>query len=958
MTPLSRLARTTLVLLVATLFGWISSANEAQAQSFNRLYKQLERALKDNDLDRALKVVRKFRAAGKSKYGSRSWQYSLATHQYAVVLMRRGQTAEAIPLLKEAQRICDTLKGPKCTSQNRVTTMSVLAAAYSTVGLTRKALNIRIELIRELEKQDKKDLKSIAINYNNLAAIYFNQNNARLAAKFYEKSIATALKARPVDSGAISSYRTNLAFTYYRLGKYNKAIKFIKNIIDIEKGRNGDWDRLSHALDTFGNMMKGRGKFHDAISLKKEALEIRQKNNSLDYFYFTLVANIVELLIQIDDIKGAAAILKKKILLAESRFGKNTAPMLHLRGMQAYIAEKSGSVTEANAIRNDIVREMRREYGQDSKKMAGLSFEFGMQHYKARNWLPAHERFKAAARLTVARTEQDANGGLLGWQMISPVMATAWKAIEANAPNPDLLREDAFWALQYLLETRAAGAVERATTRIAEQKKNPLAAKRLRKLQELGEALKQAEFDRSELFLTGGSDVGAISASDEKVKRIRSEIQDLKRSADGHLFEQAEFAVGEPLSLGEYQGLLQPNEAAVYFFFADKAFHAWVLTEEDIGWKRHEVNLEKIHGLVETLRKGLDLTQAAADGLPDFDRAASNALYTLLFGPFEEIINKKTTLLVSTNGVLSSLPFQVLLRKADKEAPAESGGGEDGLRWLVESHAIMRVPSPMALAGMRRNASKSSAPKAFLGVGNPNFSLRRKAKKKRNISLTQRVASLRRVLRSDRPSLKFLSQNLVALPETEEELRQIAKLMPAASSELVLGRAASEANIKKLSRTGKLKDFRIIHFATHGLVPADSDLLKEPALALSLPRRATSNDDGLLSASEIGGLDLDADWVILSACNTAAGEKTGSEALGGLARAFFFAGARSVLVSHWAVDSVTTVSLMTGTLKRLSQNSSMRPVEAFRGAMLSLLSHKDKRTAHPALWAPFTLVGG
>ena len=100
-----------------------------------------------------------------------------------------------------------------------------------------------------------------------------------------------------------------------------------------------------------------------------------------------------------------------------------------------------------------------------------------------------------------------------------------------------------------------------------------------------------------------------------------------------------------------------------------------------------------------------------------------------------------------------------------------------------------------------------------------------------------------------------------------------------------------------------LADYRVVYFATHGLVAGDVKGLAEPSLALTLPQPPSDIDNGLLTASEVAQLKLDADWVVLSACNTVAGDKPGAEAMSGLARAFFYAGARALLVSHWSVAS-------------------------------------------------------
>jgi CHAT domain-containing protein len=131
----------------------------------------------------------------------------------------------------------------------------------------------------------------------------------------------------------------------------------------------------------------------------------------------------------------------------------------------------------------------------------------------------------------------------------------------------------------------------------------------------------------------------------------------------------------------------------------------------------------------------------------------------------------------------------------------------------------------------------------------------------------------------------------------------------------------------------------------------------EPGLILTPPATASEEDDAYLAASEIATLKLDADWVVLSACNTAAGGATSAEALSGLGQAFIYAGARSLLVSHWAVDSNATVKLVTGAVREMARNPQVGQAEALRRSMLALIDKSAPHEAHPAYWAPFVVVG-
>jgi CHAT domain-containing protein len=185
----------------------------------------------------------------------------------------------------------------------------------------------------------------------------------------------------------------------------------------------------------------------------------------------------------------------------------------------------------------------------------------------------------------------------------------------------------------------------------------------------------------------------------------------------------------------------------------------------------------------------------------------------------------------------------------------------------------------------------------------------------------------------------------------------VARNIGSDASDLHLGAKATEMALKAMSKRGALADYRVIHFATHGAMAGELSSDSEPGLILTPPDKASEEDDGYLTASEIAGLKLDADWVILSACNTAAGNAENAEALSGLARAFFYAQARALLVSHWAVDSNATVKLITHAMREISKDERVGRAEALRRAMMTLIKDGEPHEAHPAFWAPFVVVG-
>jgi len=357
-----------------------------------------------------------------------------------------------------------------------------------------------------------------------------------------------------------------------------------------------------------------------------------------------------------------------------------------------------------------------------------------------------------------------------------------------------------------------------------------------------------------------------------------------------------------------------------------------------------------------------------------FDLARAHGLYKDLFGQVEDLVKDKR-LLVVADGPLTALPFQVLVTEQPDAAFPRYYDGYAKAKWLGVRQAISVLPSVASLKALRSHAGKSAAPSPYLGVGNPLLTgpggNDRSAFERQGCAPSARpetvaLAAQRGLSPSPFTELAFADvENLrrqPPLPETADEVCAVAKLLGAdPQASIHLGADATEAHVKALSAAGTLARSRVLHFATHGLVAAQTrDIARlaraEPALLLTPPQAASDEDDGLLTASEVAGLKLDADWVILSACNTAAGGATGAEALSGLARTFFYAGARALLVSHWYVDSDTTVDLVRGTFEALAADPAIGRAEALQRAMTALIA-RGGRTAHPALWAPFVVVG-
>jgi len=353
----------------------------------------------------------------------------------------------------------------------------------------------------------------------------------------------------------------------------------------------------------------------------------------------------------------------------------------------------------------------------------------------------------------------------------------------------------------------------------------------------------------------------------------------------------------------------------------------------------------------------LDVEQASdASGKSHlFDLALANELYVALLGGVEALTKGKPSLLVVPSGALTALPFHLLVTEKPPAAIPDRIEGYREAAWLLKRQAVSVLPSVSSLKALRGFARRDQAEKPMTGFGDPLFNPAESGGgEKRHASRSLTNVAYTDFWRGVGVDRARLAEALPQLPDTADELNAVAKDLAVPASDIHLGSDASETTVKRTP----LVDYRIIYFATHGLVAGDVKGVAEPSLALSIPKQPTALDDGLLTASEVAQLKLNADWVVLSACNTVAGDKPGAEALSGLARAFFYAGARALLVTHWAVDSEAAARLTTSTFDHLKADPKIGRAEALREAMLAYLSDTSSPGhAYPALWGPFALIG-
>jgi CHAT domain-containing protein len=547
--------------------------------------------------------------------------------------------------------------------------------------------------------------------------------------------------------------------------------------------------------------------------------------------------------------------------------------------------------------------------------------------------------------------------------------------------------------VQYAQSSQAAGALTQMAARFAAG--GGALGALVRERQDLS-----AEWQGLDARLTAELASAAAERNAQREKTLRARLAEIARHLDDldtrmtkEFPAYAALANPQPLSIAEAQKYLAQNEALVVIASRLHQSLVWVITKSEARWILAPLGEEELTRDVAALRCGLDATAWNAGGAsrcasllgvsvqPDqplpFDLTRAHALYSALLKPFADMLGDRH-LLVAASGPLTALPLSVLVTEPPSVPfPARAAQYAD-VAWLAKSHATSVLPSVSSFASLRAVARPSAARNAFIGFGNPllqGADGRNREAWARTSCASPPVSSLMRVAERGAPQglSKFFRGTLAdvgtlrrqsPLPETADELCTVAHELNADDRDVYLGARATETTIKALNDRGQLAAYHVVHFATHGLLSGETESLgfgAEPALLLTPPETATEADDGLLTASEVAKLKLDADWVVLSACNTAGAAKAGAQPFSGLARAFFYAGGRALLVSHWYVDSDAAVKLMTGAFAELRRDPSIGRAEAVRRAMLATMADGSRPSAwpaaHPSVWAPFVVVG-
>jgi CHAT domain-containing protein len=526
---------------------------------------------------------------------------------------------------------------------------------------------------------------------------------------------------------------------------------------------------------------------------------------------------------------------------------------------------------------------------------------------------------------------------------------SASSAGKAGAGRPEALEAEAFEDVQRATQSAAGDAMARTAA---------LAAARAAGVGDQAAAYEAALVERTRLDLDyataanragpGAAEARAMlgKARLEVIGRIEALAADLRIKVPRYW----DYRSPEPLSVASLQNragpdavLLHDNEALLVFLTPSSRARGLVfaVTNSSASWAQIPLTGDELRAKIQTIRTAIK--KADEEGARGFPRQTAFELYRALLGDpsIQSTIKDKTTLLFVPTGPLTSLPPGLLVT-----APPEGGVAADSdptaLRstpWLLRSKAVALLPAVSSLRTLRQlmPTDRAAATEPLLAFADPDFA--------GSDAYRQRDSSVMG---------EELRAGLHRLPGTRIEGEALRVALGGRADSVLTGSQASKAELMARNADGRLARVKVIEFATHGLVAGQRDWLPEPALVLAA---GNEPEDELLLASEASTLRLNADWVLLSACNTASADAPEAQGLSGLTRAFFHAGASSLLVSHWPIQDLVASRLLPAMLTAERDTPALSHAEALRRASLAILDDPKLDAANPYAWAPFTLVG-
>ncbi|MES2497570.1 MAG: CHAT domain-containing tetratricopeptide repeat protein [Pseudomonadota bacterium] len=878
-------------------------------------------------------------------------------------LVAVAKVDEAIPILRES------IRSPGVAARDKAHSTTLLGSALTDGSHLDEAEATLKDAVAQWHaiRPDGSAEESDAIH--TLSIVYYARGDLDTASRLEQKSFDMSRRVKAPENANLVAMIATMAIVAVQAGKLEAAETYAREAMTIAgRALTEDHPMALLAVNNWLLVLSAQNRRSEAVDGLRRIMAIEEKRYGLDHPGLAVTYNnLAKSLGYLDRLAEAEPYARRAVVIGEKTLAANDELLAAFRNNLAELLIKQGGKDEALAIKRksladlgaaNPVREMMIRtslaknligWGDDEAAAEELAVIGKWQAEKLPETHPdridiagcqalldaRRKPSEAAARLAhvVDLTERELFAAADPDRRGSFVADHLARLLEASWLVGD--RPSGFRVAQLMALDDAGRAIVAVSARAGA--KDGGAATLIRKRQDLlaqRDTLSQAAL---RAYSKGGADYPAATA---EVGRIDAELAAAEAAlaqAQPDYAALTRFAALDEATLAKR---LRRDQALVMPLPFQGGALTFVVRSTGGAWARSAAGATTLADAA-TLRASLGLEGAIRGAIADapmerapFDRTLAHRIYRdVVPTDLDRPLKGATDWILAPGGAFTKLPFAVLVTKAPR------GRDDDpaALRatpWLIRKAALMQVP---AITGIGDLAASARPGDRFVGIGAPL--LNGKAS----------PGDLRGFYRGGAINRDALAA-LAPLPHAERELRRMQHAL-ALSTNLLIGADATESAVKAQD----LRHVRVLAFATHGLIGGAIDKTSEPGLVLTPPAQPDAVDDGLLTASEIAGLDIDADWVVLSACDTAAGENPSAPALSGLARAFLYAGARSLLVSHWAVRDDVAARLTVETASRAGRGET-RP-QALRRAMLGLMSDRTvENGADPSVWAPFILL--
>jgi CHAT domain-containing protein/Tfp pilus assembly protein PilF len=760
-----------------------------------------------------------------------------------------------------------------------------------------------------------------AYTLNNMGVIYDAKSE-------YQKALDSYNQALPLwreigEKGVQATTLNNIGAIYDSLGQYQQALDSYNQALEIYQ-EVGDKTGIPLTLNNMGLVYSNTNEYPKALEFYEKALPLWEQTSNRRRSATTL-NNIGFVYANTNNLDKALDVYNKALPLWQQAGDKRgEASTLNNLG---FVYANVGDNSKALAYYDQALK-LRQEVG-DRPKEALTLYRIAIAQRQEGNLEEAKEKIELALEIIEdLRTKVDSQ------ELRASFFASKQDYYEFYI---DLLMEmDKVYpnknfkalALQASERGRARSLLEILTQTGAEIRQG-IEPELLEKEQSLQQQLGTLEERRSQLL-------GGIHKK-EQIINVSTEITNLLkeyRSVQAQIRDTspryAALTQPQPLTLEEIQEkVLDKDTVLLEYSLGEKRSFLWLVTQNSIT--SYELpSREKIESAARQFRDAVTVPTLRIRRQKTLQ--ISRALSEIILQPVVDKLDKKRLLIVS-DGALQYIPFAALTKAKQSESYVP----------LIVDNELVSLPSASTIGVLRRELTgRQPASKTLAVLADPVFA--------KNDERVKEIKSLDfSLLNTPNDSTsKSLGFNFKRLPFTRTEAEEILALVPDFQKTKAFGFAAN----RDLATSAELSNYKIVHFATHGILNSTKPELS--GLVLSLVNEQGNAKNGFLALPDIFNLNLPAELVVLSACETGLGQQIRGEGLVGLTRGFMYAGAARIVVSLWSVDDEATAELMVNFYEGMLQQN-LTPTAALRAAQIEMWQQKDWQ--NPFFWAGFTLQG-